>query len=610
MSALTLSSWRLSRRRAVGSKPERLKNTEKLSRLFPAPLTALFSTRAKFEDTVPASARDTASFLARTRARAVKAAPTLTILHDVRAPSNAQSQRQKRHVPSLANLRAQRSLTLAKITETVVLEDVTVPVGINQPHPSLKFGGPFVGDLDGDGLYDLVLSFHNGIRTRIYFGTEDGSFQLSPFIPQRRDIHGVAAAQRTAHSRDTTLAISVGGGNGDNLKPPEIYLVNSDRIITDISKGYGLGQLASRGRNTLFMDLHLLKKWQKRENKGGPDMLVSNYLGPTSRDLRQFAYENINGEYKLRDVPGFQFQNRGRVEVTDIDNDGIMEVISIRSLEIFKLIEPFTFVDATRDVLPPGFYVPPLSVSAVAEFDMDNDGDFDLYVARADRTLMTHRPANESDDLSDYLLENRNGRYVDVSEHSGIQKGANSMGVSTGDLNNDGYVDVIIIRYKEPDIVLLNQGDGTFQKVDGLIPKDSDTVGNHAVAVDYNLDGRVDILVGHGDVDTINGKYLIMKSQLPLTENSHYLLVTVANEPSRGATALHAVVTVFVRGQRLTRRVGSRGAQGGGGSYLTTVHFGIGSYSSVECVRVRWSNGIHRKVMNVAADQKLFFGVL
>lgn len=491
-----------------------------------------------------------------------------------------------------------------------MLEDVTTAVGINQTDPSLKFGGPFVGDIDGDGIYDLVLSFHNGDRTRIYFGTEDGSFKLSPFVPKLRDIHGVTAAQRTAHARERILAVSVGGGKGEHLKPPEIYLVSPDRVITDVSQSFGLGQEASRGRNTIFMDLQLLKKWQKRQNKGGPDMVVVNFLGPPDRDLRQWAYENFNGQYKLRDIPGYQFHERGRVEVTDINNDGIMEVIAIRTLQFFKLSAPFTFVDVSKDVLPPDFEVPELSVTAVAEFDMDNDGDFDLYVARANRSLMTNRNPLMDDDLSDYLLENRNGRYVDVSEQAGIPKGSNSMGVTTGDLNNDGYMDVIIIRFKEPDIILLNQGDGTFRQVDGLIPKASDTVGNHAVAVDYNLDGRVDVIVGHGDVHTITGKYLLMKSQLPLTENSHYLLVTVANEPSRGATALHAVVTVIVGGQRLTRRIGSRGAQGGGGSYLTTVHFGIGSYSTVECVRVRWSNGIHRKVMDVAADQKLFFGVV
>lgn len=499
--------------------------------------------------------------------------------------------------------------SLGKSAEAIIFEDVTVDVGILQPIPSLKFGGPFIADFNNDGFYDLVLSFHNGIRTRIYFGEENGTFTLDEFIPKRRDIHGVTSAHRTAQSLQSILAISVGGGMGTNLKETEIYSISPDRVITDISDSDGLGKRASRGRNIVFMDLALRENSEKWSNKGGPDMVVTNFLGSKTSGLVQFAYENVQGNFKLRELPGFQYQVRGRVAVTDIDGDGVMELISIRSLEIFRLVAPFTFEKVNRDVMPQDFEVPPLSINAVAEIDFDNDGDFDLYIARADRTVMTNRPELEDDDYSDYLFENRNGKYVDVTENSGILTGSNSMGVTTGDFNNDGFVDIVVIRYREPDVLLLNNGDGTFKKVEGLIPKDVNTVGNHAVAVDYDFDGRMDIFVGHGDVDTIEGKYLVMKGQLQSAENSRYLLVTVANDPTRGATALHAVVTVFVDGQRLTRRIGSPGTQGGGESYITTVHFGIGSFTQVECVRVQWTNGVNAKVTDVAADQRITFGV-
>lgn len=100
-------------------------------------------------------------------------------------------------------------------------------------------------------------------------------------------------------------------------------------------------------------------------------------------------------------------------------------------------------------------------------------------------------------------------------------------------------------------MILMNRGNGQFRRVNRLIPKTKGDVGNHAVAVDYNLDGRLDAIVGHGKVGkTGYGPYLLLKNNMALTNRSHYLLVTVRNDPTRAATPLHAVVTVFLKGKR------------------------------------------------------------
>lgn len=497
-------------------------------------------------------------------------------------------------------------LVIAQVSPT--FEDVASTSGFRQPS-SLKFGGPLVADIDNDGYYDVILSFHNKFRPRLFWGSASGTFTEDPFTTRFLDVHGVNVGPRTARSQDRIITVNVGGGNGSNRKAPEMFLVHPNRTITDISKDFGLGQVITRGRAAVFMDLAMNTNRERRRKHGGCDILFANFLGiggPT--DLSQYSYENRRGVYTLRGAGSFSTQRRGLVEVTDVDGDGKMEVISIRELLIYKLTAPFTLEDRTSDYMPSNLDIGRLTVTAVVELDYDNDGDMDLYVTTADRPLFSPQRRLPGDNHNDRLLENRGGIYVDVSGSANIPKGTNSLGVTAGDFNNDGFVDLLVMLHSEPDMILLNKGDGTFSRLDGAIPKQSGTIGNHAVAVDYNLDGKLDAIVGHGDHKLpITGNFLLMKNTM--AGRNHYLHVKVNNAPGRACTNMHATVTLYIGRQRLVRRVGSTGAQAGGGSYIDTVHFGLGRATRLKRVRVRWSCGMYRQVFNVAADQKITFGV-
>lgn len=498
-----------------------------------------------------------------------------------------------------------------RLVQDPTFENVTAAVGIVKPGLSRKFGGPCVADLNADGIYDLVLSDHNTpkVNTTIYFGNGDGTFTMSNFTTGMHDVHGITVAQRTAYSRNRMLSISIGGGRGKNPRIPEHYLVGPDKSITNISLEFGLGQIRTSGRVSLFMELGRRSTMERRQNLGGPDIVVTVYAGYRNSTLKQFAYRNIQGNFSDEVLEGFEDQERGRVEVTDVDDDQVLELIAVHDLLFFKLEAPFKLTDVTRKLMPNNTKIERHSATAVVEIDYDNDGLMDLYIARINRSLISNIKPAAREDSSDLLLRNVGGKYENVTAEAGIPPFSESMGVTAGDFNNDGYMDLFVVQFEEPDFILMNQGDGTFRRLDGLVPKDPATLGNHAAAVDYDLDGRVDIIVGHGGVDGMIGPYSVMRNTMPLSENNHYLLVKVANEPTRAATPIQAVVTVYVAGRVLKRRVGSVGAQDSF-SYLDTLHFGLGSATRADCVQVQWSNRGIRKFRDVAADQKIMIGVI
>lgn len=488
---------------------------------------------------------------------------------------------------------------------------------ISAPTFSRKYGGPCIADVDSDGNYDLLLTFHNINYSRIFLG--DGNFNFRRLIDSRTkqsfrpdfiDVHGISVAPIHTRSRDRLVTFSVGGGRGTMRRSAEVFRITPDRTVTDITNDLGLGQVVSRPRNAVFMNLALKTRRERQANFGGPDILFTNFLIPPMGS-RQFAYGNNQGNFALvRNIGDFANQLRGRVELTDFDNDGVMEVISIRQLRFYKLTDPFQLTEVTSDVLPPNLRVGFLSVSSVVELDFDNDGDYDLYVARAARSLMTALDPLEASEKSDILLRNDGGKYTDVSNQAGIPTRTDSMGVTAEDFNNDGYIDILVVLYDKPDILLLNQGDGTFRRVNGLIPKGKGIIGNHAQAADLDKDGRVDVVVGHGGVEGDDlGPYLFLQNQLKMGANTHYLLVTVYNDPNKTTTSLHAVVKVIMPGgKQMMRRVGSRGGQDGYGSYIDTLHFGLGSVTTVNRIIVTWATGVRRTLRNVQADQEIFVG--
>lgn len=252
-----------------------------------------------------------------------------------------------------------------------LFEEVTKAVGLRS-EPTWKYGGPSIADLNGDGRYELMLSNHHRVTAQLFWANQDGQYVEHNSPLMKHDVHGIAPGDFDADG-DADLLISLGGGNGSKPQPPRL-LRNDDGILVDITEQAGIGGMGARGRAVRWIDL---------DNDGDLDILQINAAVLLSEKIpRNLMFENL-GDGQFRYVPNSTFEaiDAERVLITDFDGDHIPDLVCFTPLSLWKGTDKFDFIDVTEAMLPAALHKTE-HVMAVADLDIDNDGDLDLYLAR------------------------------------------------------------------------------------------------------------------------------------------------------------------------------------------------------------------------------------
>jgi hypothetical protein len=157
--------------------------------------------------------------------------------------------------------------------------------------------------------------------------------------------------------------------------------------------------------------------------------------------------------------------------------------------ERFQSQEDFPrFMNIARDL---GLDTDSMAGSVIAE-DFNNDGYLDLVVATWD----VREPLK-------FYLNNGHGRFLDRSSEAGLDGICGGLNLLQGDYNNDGRVDIYVLRGawlfgggRHAGSLLRNNGDGTFTDVTfpaGLA--EESYPGQAGGWADYDLDGWLDLFV-------------------------------------------------------------------------------------------------------------------
>lgn len=506
--------------------------------------------------------------------------------------------------------------SLILVVSEAFFRDVSKVAGLRYDEGAKnKYGGASVGDLDGDGCVDLLLGHHATME--IYFNQCNGRFKKADFR-KNLDIHALSPIRLRSTDRQLHFILSRGGGRGAFPKGALAFRILPNRTIVDVTNRLGFKNVFQRGRTALTLDMHDPNRPAGlRGNRYADIFLTSAEM--TNRFVDHAAFQTLpSGFLKRRRIRGpIATDNVVYAAPIDAYNNKQMDVLRLRDLQIYSVVGFFKFKDITKTVLPkhePGEFD---GISAVAEADFNNDGIMDLYLARCARGDLSYRARLKGLDISDILLfGTRTGRYERAPVWSGVPRNTHTRGVTAGDLNNDGFVDIVLSVWTGRDIVLINRGNGNFGRIQAPWLKKGNTVGDSSTAVDYDLDGRLDLILSEGSWSGPGkGFFRIMKNTLPRkftaangrTLSRNYLLVRVGSSVSKRASSLHALVKITAGNLKLVRRVGSPSVAVSI-SYIETVHFGIGSRNMVDFVQVIWTDGSRMSRLNVKANSILKLG--
>jgi enediyne biosynthesis protein E4 len=147
--------------------------------------------------------------------------------------------------------------------------------------------------------------------------------------------------------------------------------------------------------------------------------------------------------------------------------------------------------------------------SGVAWIDFDNDGLPDLFFANgADLAHGKPSPGN-------VLYRNLgNGKFEDVTRKAGVSgNGMFATGVTVGDYDNDGFLDLFITGYNSRQL-FHNNGDGTFTDVTAKAGLSGGGWSSSAAWLDYDRDGYLDLYVArYLEYDIKNAPYCGYKQE-------------------------------------------------------------------------------------------------
>lgn len=455
------------------------------------------------------------------------------------------------------------------------------------------------GDYDRNGWVDFYVTDTKGPNT-LFRNNGDGTFSRSPLADSVALPEGFSGGATFAdYNNDGWLDLYVVNW-GQNV----LFRNEAGQGFTDVTAEAGVGGKEDNSQTA---------SWGDYNNDGWLDLYVANWAcyprcgRPNQGDSDRLYHNNGDGTFTevTRLLGGGTFGAGFVASFTDFDNDGDQDIYLVNDEFLFPIGNKLWRNDGPGcdDENGLGHCFTEISAEAgantrvmgmgLATADYDNDGDFDFYFTNAGPMP---------------LLQNQgDGTFANVAQQAGVDSPkAIAWAASALDYDNDGWQDLYLAVMTTTDHKGLaanplfhNNGDGTFSRVSsGSGAGDVGPTMGIALA-DFDNDGWVDLLLGNKDEG-----YSLLRNQAGMQADSHWLTLDLTGAGPVNRDAIGSRVTLRTADGNTQMREVQNGSSLGAGHELR-LHFGLGTFDTVEEMTIRWPDGRSQTFTNIAANRQI-----
>lgn len=447
--------------------------------------------------------------------------------------------------------------------------------------PSASRSANFV-DVNGDGWDDIFIT--NGVPTgslnMLYINNTDGTFTT------------ISADEIVLQSGRSDGASFADADNDGDLDCFEVtYGFNGSGNLNNFYRNNGDGTFSHEPAIAMGTDLTYseMTNWIDLNN----DQLLDVYVTNSRVSQANLYYENQgDGSFLKRtdlDITSETLKSRS-IDWIDYDNDGDCDLFVTNEEDtknsLFRNDGANNFTQITN--LP--IVLDDKTSAGSSWADIDNDGDFDLFVANWDGQ-------------NNQLFLNNGGNFVEQTSSVIASGGGSSFGSTFGDMDNDGDLDLFVCNAyfsgQQSNFVYINNGNGVFtQDMSSTLAIHSGYTFGSAFG-DYDGDGWLDIVLANtlGENQT-NSLYHNIGSG-----NNWIKLHCVGTASNTSAIGAKVRVRASINGNNIwqTRKISAVSGYCSQNSY--TNHFGLGNGTLVDEIEISWPSGLTETFDNVTINQ-------
>jgi len=439
----------------------------------------------------------------------------------------------------------------------------------------LNSGGSSWIDVDGDGDHDLFVANGNlsSQKNSFFINNGDGTFTTY-----------------TQGEIVNETGKSIGGVWGDleNDGHPDLFVTNresatnflyknnGDLTFTKINSGAAVNDPAN-SNNSFWVDI---------ENDGDLDIYVLNFA------QTNFIYLNdgVGNFTKFNNSPIVTDNDQSIIASWgDYDNDGDLDLFKgiggNTSNTLYENSGAVNFFNTNNGVIASD----KLSTLGASWADIDNDGDFDLFVA------------NFLGQNNSLYINNGDKTFTQIKTGAIVNDGGRSVGTSFGDIDNDGDLDLFVGNHIENNFLYLNDGppNYTFTKVtSGAIVSDlGNTFG--VSMCDYDNDGDLDLYACNQE----NQKNFLYRND---GNSNNWINIKLTGKISN-TLAIGSVIKLKcnINGQAVWQMRHVESQSGYNSQNSLNAEFGLAESTVIDSIIINWSSGIEQVFTNVGSNQFL-----